>query len=344
MTHSKQPLSIQGVYEACIGVDDLDAQIQYWSAFGYQPSIRGTLQAEEAQRLYNVDSELESIRLSHQEADHGLVRLMKWSRPTGSGLGLAPMRTAGGRWTASLTEDAMRIMNHVGAAREQGLPIKVVPPQWAVIYEPSEGSKPFHDPLIGVREMFVCHPLTRQILFQRFNYQIEHYGQVNPDSLLQCSQITHFGLLFKSDDPTLVSFYQDTLGLLFIREAEDTYETSRAGRAIFDLQPGDRYVYTDFDDPRSHATDYRQARSGRLKILRWDADSEVPQGPPARPGVLGLSLYTYRVSHLDMFYARVSESAATQVTEITLDEFGARAFSFIAPDGYDWTLIEDPSL
>jgi hypothetical protein len=29
------------------------------------------------------------------------------------------------------------------------------------------------------------------------------------------------------------------------------------------------------------------------------------------------------------------------VTDILADEFGTRAFSFVAPDGYSWTLLQD---
>ena len=74
---------IQGIYEGCIGVDDLESQIEYWTRFGYTVSQRGVLDADDAQALYGVSSALESVRLSHQVADHGLIRLMKWHNPTG---------------------------------------------------------------------------------------------------------------------------------------------------------------------------------------------------------------------------------------------------------------------
>ena len=53
-----------------------------------------------------------------------------------------------------------------------------------------------------------------------------------------------------------------------------------------------------------------------------------------------MSLYTYRVDDLDGYRDRIHASAAQDVTEIGADEFGDRSFSFTAPDGYFWTLIE----
>jgi uncharacterized glyoxalase superfamily protein PhnB len=36
----------------------------------------------------------------------------------------------------------------------------------------------------------------------------------------------------------------------------------------------------------------------------------------------------------------VQAGGATQVTDVLPDEFGGRAFSFVAPDGYSWTLVQ----
>ncbi|MDQ1309562.1 MAG: hypothetical protein QG601_831, partial [Pseudomonadota bacterium] len=37
----------------------------------------------------------------------------------------------------------------------------------------------------------------------------------------------------------------------------------------------------------------------------------------------------------------VQAGGATRVTDVLADEFGTRAFSFVAPDGYSWTLLQD---
>jgi uncharacterized glyoxalase superfamily protein PhnB len=39
-------------------------------------------------------------------------------------------------------------------------------------------------------------------------------------------------------------------------------------------------------------------------------------------------------------WKRVHGGGATSITDVLPDEFGERAFSFVAPDGYSWTLVQ----
>lgn len=73
-----QPASIEGIYEVCVGVRDPIPLIQYWEQFGSRIGQVGELPAESVNQLYGVNSSLRSIRLYHQDADPGLVRLMVW--------------------------------------------------------------------------------------------------------------------------------------------------------------------------------------------------------------------------------------------------------------------------
>ena len=57
--------------------------------------------------------------------------------------------------------------------------------------------------LVGVREMFLLRPETRQIFFQRFGYKIPKYGKINEDSYFKSSQITHFGMVIYKNDENL---------------------------------------------------------------------------------------------------------------------------------------------
>ena len=88
MTQSPKT-AIEGIYEVCIGVPEPIAAIQYWEQFGYRIGQIGELSAAAAKQLYGVDSSLHAIRLYHQNADHGLIRLMVWQNPTNEGLGMA---------------------------------------------------------------------------------------------------------------------------------------------------------------------------------------------------------------------------------------------------------------
>lgn len=334
--------SIEGIYEVCIGVSDVDAAIEYWQQFGYSVDQAGNLSAEIAQPLYQVDSALRSIRLKHQTADHGLIRLMQWEQARNEGLGLESMRVLGNRWATSMTTDILTILNQAEEAQRAGFPIRYSMPHWEIIYNKDRKMRPFIDPAIGVREMLLLQPLTRQVLFQRFGYTVPSYGQIHEQSALKASQITHMGLIVQDDSKETLKFYEDVLGLLRVRDdVETTYESSQAGREFFDLQPGEKFIVTAFDDPRSSVTDWQAARSGRLYIVRFPEAYSLPDRfEQAQPGCLGMSLYTYRVGDLEGYRDRIQASSAQAVTEICQNEFGDRSFSFIAPDGYFWTLVE----
>ena len=108
---------------------------------------------------------------------------------------------------------------------------------------------------------------------------------------------------------------------------------------MFDLAEGDSLTMIDFDDVRSEPPLDRQ-RSGRLRVFNVESKNEVAdRRDDAKPGNLGYSLYTYRTDNLQDMRAKLNGSGAKQVTEIVADEFGQQAFSFLAPDGYFWTLI-----
>lgn len=333
--------TIAGIYEVCIGVPNLDRAIDYWQQFGYHVAQSGALSAAIAQPLYRTHSKVESVRLGHQNADHGLIRLMQWESPRNQGLGLESMKVRGNRWATSMTADALTILNHAEEADRARLPIRYTMPFWEVIYNKDRKVQPFMDVAIGVREMLLLQPLTRQVIFQRFGYTVPSYGQINEHAALKASQVTHMGMIVQDDRKETLKFYEAVLGLLRVRDdVETSYESSQAGREFFDLQPGEKFMVTAFDDPRSSVSDWQAARSGRLYVVRFPEAYELPNRfEQAVPGCLGLCLYTYQVREIEGYRDRIQASGQS-VTEIYRNEFGDRSFSFIAPDGYFWTLIE----
>ncbi len=332
------PSPISGVYELCIGTPDPLEDLLYWRQYGYELGALGELDAAQAEGLYGVRSPLRSLRLNHQDADHGLIRLMRWDEPVNEGLGVTGLRALGTRWGAMLTENILDIVNHAEDAAAQGLPIRTTPMIRQQIYA-AAGGRPFVDPAPCVREIIMLQPHARQVMFQRFGYSIPHYGRVNLGSHFKSSQITHFGLVMHTDDAAL-DFYEEILGLLRVRrDSEATYEKVADGPNVFELEPGERYLCTDFDEPGSSLNPFH-AKSGRLKIIHYDKEANVPDRRHlARPGSLGPSLYTYRVADLDNYYERVKTSKASHLTDVSHNEFGERSFSFTAPDGYAWTLL-----
>ncbi len=340
--NSNNNTTIGGIYEVCIGVTDAIFAIQYWQQFGYHIGEIGELTAAIADQLYRVNSSLQTIRLYHQNADHGLIRLMIWQNPTSMGLGVSSMKVKGNRWGTTLTTDILGILNHAEAAKAIGENIRYTQPYWEVIYNKDRKSRPFVEPLVGVREMLLLQPLTRQVLFQRFGYNVPDYGQINHHAALQTSQFTHVGIVVQDDSKEILKFYEEVLGLLRVRdEVETSYESSLAGREIFELNPREKFIVTAFDDPRSSPTDFMAARSGRLYIIRFPENITLKSRfTDAQPGSLGMCLYTYRVKAIETYWQRVRESSAKQITEILNNEFTEKSFSFIAPDGYFWNIVE----
>ncbi|MDZ7962210.1 MAG: VOC family protein [Aulosira sp. DedQUE10] len=337
-----QQTAIEGIYEVCIGISEPISEIQYWEQFGYRIGQIGELSADVAQQLYGVNSSLQSIRLDHQDADHGLIRLMVWQNHTNQGLGTSSMKVKGNRWATTLTADALSILNHAEQAKAALWDIRYSNPYWEIIYNKERKSRPFIDSAIGVREMLLLQPFARQVLFQRFGYTLPNYGQINQNAAFKTSQFTHMGLIVQDDSKEILKFYEDVLGLLRVRDdVETSYESSLAGRDLFDLKPGEKFIVTAFDDPRSSVSDFLAARSGRLYIIRFpDSMNLESRFEAAQPGSLGMSLYTYRVRGIQTYSDRIHQSSAQNVTQIIANEFGEMSFSFTAPDGYFWTLLE----
>ena len=336
-----QKPNIQGIYEVCIGVKEPISAIQYWQQFGYRIGNTGELSAEKSNKLYGVNSSLRSIRLYHQNSDHGLIRLMIWENPINEGLGISSMKVKGNRWATTLTNDSLNILNHAELAEAAGETIKYTNPRWEVIYQKERKSRPFINETVGVREMLLLQPLTRQVLFQRFGYNLPDYGSINENSPFKTSQFTHMGIIVQDDSKEILKFYESALGLLRVRDdVETSYESSVAGREIFDLRPGEKFIVTAFDEPRSSATDLFAARSGRLYIIRFPESIKLKaEFNKARPGCLGMCLYTYRVSSINHYLESIKSASATNITTIENNEFEENSFSFTAPDGYFWTII-----
>lgn len=338
-----RPACVGGLYEICVGVPDLAASIAYYERFGCRAGRFGELDAAAARALYGVDSALRSVRLLHQDADHGLIRLMQWERPLNDGLGLDDdLRCLGSRWGVRLTASVLDIANHACTARDLGEPVRVIEPVLAVIGEVTGVSapRPFVDPLVSVREMVLIQPLYRQVFYERFGYESPRYGCICPHAMFRTSQHTHAGLMIATDDHQLLRFYDEVLGLKRWYDGERPYGLATGARQLFGLQADETHWMVDFDDPRSgHALDER--RSGKLKVVRFGASSRlVDKRDRSRAGCLGYSQYTWRASDVEGLWKLVQAGGATQVSDVWPDEFGTRAFSCVAPDGYSWTFLQ----
>jgi catechol 2,3-dioxygenase-like lactoylglutathione lyase family enzyme len=333
------PRIVGGLYEAFHAVPDLVAGIRHWQSFGYRVGAEGCLDAAAAKKLYDVSLGLRSVRLYHQRADHGLVRLMMWEGAIGDGLGVRPIRGLGTRWTGQKTLNMARLNDHAAAAQSLGEEMCVVPP-FFVGFTPPDKQAPFAEALLGVREMVVLRANTRQVFIEFVGWELAQYGRISPDCLFQTSQFTHQCLMVQDDSKKCLAFYDDVLGMVRLNESTSPYDPGAGTNEIFDLDEGEAFHVADFDDPRSTNAP-SERRSGRLKVIR------VEEGRPAtdwrdlsRPGHLGATGYSIRVNDISGMREKIQGSGATAVTDAVSDEFGCQSISFNAPDGNFWTAIE----
>ena len=334
---NQEPSVVGGVFEIGVGVPDVAEALAYWEAFGYREGSRGQLSATQARALYGVDSALESVRLLHQDSDHGLVRLMVWEQPTGPGIGLADLRTPGNRWAVAKTRDVMSVANHARVVEDRGDPINLTELIFRVT-GPGE-LKPFREPFECKREVMLFLPHSRHVLVQRYEHDLPNFGNYNRDSFFQASQFTQVGLCYAGEDGAALDFYDGVLGL---KRSGDRRVVAEAGGIVALMLPmkaGEELMETDFDDVHWGPGPDEQL-SGKLRIFRVPgARAEEDIVADSGPGNLGFSLYTLRTNDIEGLRGRVVASDATDVTEILADEFGQPAFSFAAPDKYVWTVI-----
>mgnify|MGYP001169029176 FL=1 len=330
------------LFEVCIGITDANEAISHWEHFGYRKGESGSLSSSNALKLYGVDSGLTSYRLYHQDSDHGLIRLMLWDKPNGLGLNMAPLRTVGVRWSVQKTEDMMILLNHAEVLESQNKPINWIPPIINANIHGAEqvNPKPFNDPITCLREFQVFTPLYQQIFTKRYNLELPLYGQINHKSMFRCSQVLHAGTFNKQKNLDVFDFYDKILGLKRMNQAEFKYIPNHIATRMFDLLPGDSFTMIDFDDVRSEAPFDKQI-SGRLRVFNINSTrEEKDMHTKSKPGNLGYSLYTYRTNNAKEMYNRINDIVGDSITQLTIDEFGDKAFSFNAPDGYFWTLVE----
>jgi uncharacterized glyoxalase superfamily protein PhnB len=340
-----EALANGGLYEVFVGTKDLESATGYWKSFGYRVLEEARLDRSLARDLYQHDSAARVRRLQ-AEADHGLVRLLEWQEPSGTGLGMRGLRFAGNRWTGQFARSLLKVANHVEAAAKAGEEIEGSEAHFIDMgraYAHLFGGKapiPFKDELIALREMQVFRPESRQIVMERFGYESPLLGTYADQSLLRTTQIVQGCMVVRSDDPDIFRFYEEVLGLRRSLDITIPWEDAQASRAVFQLAEGETHWNVDLDEPAS-GTSLAERRSGRIKAFRFsDRWPTKDVYDFASPGALGYSNYSWRVKDIAEAAARCSAMGATFITSVIEDEFGDMAMSLRAPDGYFWTFLE----
>lgn len=335
---SREGRCVGGLLDVLIGVPDLVTAIAYWELFGFRVGQVARFEATLAHPLYGVGCGGRAARLFHQRADHGLVRLVQWDEATGPGLGMAPFKVIGSRWSAAEVGQLARIAAHAKYARLAGQPIEIFQPD--VVPAPDSPRDPFRQVLGCAFEMAMLQPLWRQVLFERADFPSPLYGTVAPGSLLQGSQLTHCCVVTQSVPDEAWSFYDRCLGL---RRSGDFplawQDIGSSGRDILGLAPGEGFRMVRFDDPRSG--DGPAKRSGRLIFFDFARRADTPDCREATlPGALGHTLYSWRVADAQAARTRVVAAGATAVSDLLPNEFGESGFTCRAPDGTPWAFMD----
>ena len=341
---AKRPGLIGGIYDIGVGVKDRDSAIEFWSSCGYRPGPEGQLSAEDAHKLYGVDSAVKSIRLLHQDATAGLIRLMQWDRPTGPGLNMAPLRTHGCRWSVHRTDNIANAYVHGEVLRQQGKPIYLVGPHYNFdLGKKTADKRPFKETLSASGDVLLFQPEAQLVAMTRMNFAVPKYGTINEDAPLRLSEGCHMAVVIQANDISIFDFYEDVIGFKRYHQVDISYQPGYMPSDMFELSPEETFSEVDFDDPEV-GDDPAEHLPGRLRcfIVRSSkpADDRLAL---SQPGNLGYSFYTVRVSDLPAMHEKISTSKASGVTEIRTDEFDTESFSFVAPDGFAWTVMAHPS-
>lgn len=335
-----RPGLIGGIYDIGVGVSDLDRALEFWGACGYRRGPDGHLDAAQAQALYGVNSALTSIRLLHQDATAGLIRLMHWDHPTGPGLNMAPLRTHGCRWSVHRTDNIANAYVHGEILRRQGEPIYLVEPHYNFdLGKKAADKQPFKETLAASGDVLLFLPEAQLVAMTRMNYAVPKYGTINEEAPLRLSEGCHMAIVRQGEDLSIYDFYEEVIGFKRYHEVHISYEPGYMPSDMFDLSPEETFSEVDFDDPDA-GDDPAEHLPGRLRCFNLRSDKPADDRMAlAQPGNLGHSLYTVRVGDLSAMHQKVKESLASDVTGILADEFGTDAFSFVAPDGFTWTVM-----
>ena len=100
----------------------------------------------------------------------------------------------------------LNILNHAEDAASANLSVKYTSPHWKIIYNKERKPRFFVEATVGVREMMLLQPLSRQVFFQRFNYALPNYGKINSNALLKTRKITQMGMVIQDDSKETLLF------------------------------------------------------------------------------------------------------------------------------------------
>lgn len=336
-----------GIAEISIHVPELAPSIRYFEAQGYRVSDIGEMPANDTKALYDVGYDLRAVRLSHHDADSGLIRLMFWDGRQQQPAAPWHFGDNGARWSVQRTASLLTIATHAEVARRKGVAIKTLGPALRMTPEQFRQADPFAAPISAYRILGLVHPLYRQLMIQALPDEPMLETTDSTDKImLQCGSISQVGLTLHSPYAENLAFYEDVLG--FVRSEDRAVEPDegRQMSCIFGAKAAQGYRVFGLDSPASLTNEPGAVSHCRLSIVALDSVEERVEpaasepGTMHAPGAFGYGAYTLRVGDIDAMHRRVAGSKALTLSEIVSDEFGQRAFIFTAPDCLRWKAVQ----
>ncbi len=323
---------ISGLYEVMIGTSDADYAKKYFADFGFKEVDNAIIDAEEAFKIYGVESKLRSYRLQNGGIDsHGLLRILEWENPLGEGIGYAPVETIGTRIAVMMTHDIFRLFDIYQTAREVGKkPWLPTEPVVDDLFGLNTGDRDFFKRPVLVRENAVYGAFFNHIFFQRYGYEIPGYGTIDADTKLKTSEFTHHDFIIDAVSLEQISYLTTALGLKAEEEPTIDGDWQKGPKQVFQMEPGFSHWYQGFVSPNNIC--------GKLKFF-------IPRGAKTnksnrqRIGEKGITLHSFYTPKLMMVHNLVHKHELNP-SKIQANEFGEQSFVFTDTAGVSWQIIE----
>ena len=305
--------------------------MNYFGDFGYAEIASATYTASESELLYGHSSALKSYRLQNGSVDsHGLLRLLVWDKLANEGVGLVPPRSIGQRIAVMMCNDIYRIKDIFDNASTDAVEWNATDPIADDLFDLNNGEKDFFKRPVLVRENAVYGRFFNHIFFQRYGYQIDGYGTIDPKTTLQTSEFTHHDFFVNATSLDEVSYLSTALGLKAEDEIKIDSAAQKGPKAVFQMQEGEGHWYQGFVSPNNIC--------GKLKMF-------VPTEPTQdhsdnqKLGAKGITMHTFWTDKLDFVFDLVKQhNLSTSIK--TTNEFGEQCFNFTGPGGCSWQIIE----
>lgn len=333
-TYAQDPFDsgISGVYEVVLAVEDVPYSIQYWNQYGFRVIDSVQISEDAAYRLYGVRSKLKTYRLQNGDIDsHGLLRLWKWEKHTGPGVGYSEPETIGSRMAVMKTNDIMRLYDVYDFLRQNKKPWLPTEPITDDLFGLNKGDRDFLKRPVLVRENAVYGEYFNHVFFQRYGYEIPGYGTIHPDTPLKTSEFTHHDWIIPGKDMESLKYIVEVLGFKAEGKPEVNGDWQKGPKRVFAMRDGYTHLYQGFVSPNNIC--------GKLKFF-------IPLAPkPDRSeyqqiGQLGLTMHTLFAPNIQKIYDKAKTYPGLKVDAITKNELGETSFILKDSVGVTWQIIQ----